>query len=69
MGINTHMDDGLVTAAAISCNGDAERFEMRVPPSFLKAVDEWRRKQADLPSRSEAIRRMVEQALGKGKRT
>jgi len=45
-----------------------ERFEMRVPASFLKLVDDWRRKQEDLPSRAEAIRRLVEQALkGKGK--
>jgi hypothetical protein len=42
-----------------------ERFEMRVPASFLKAVDSWRRKQDDLPSRAEAIRRLVEQALSK----
>lgn len=28
--------------------------------SFLKMVDDWRRKQGDLPSRSEAIRRLVE---------
>ena len=42
-----------------------ERFEMRVPESFLKAVDEWRRKHPDLPSRSEAIRRLVEIGLKK----
>lgn len=40
-----------------------ERFEMRVPASFLKTVDDWRRKQADLPSRAEAIRRLVEMGL------
>jgi hypothetical protein len=44
-----------------------ERFQMRVSPSFLKIIDEWRRKQLDLPSRAEAIRRLVEQALS-GKR-
>jgi hypothetical protein len=42
-----------------------ERFEMRVPTSFLRAIDAWRRKQSDLPSRAEAIRRLVEQALSK----
>jgi hypothetical protein len=36
---------------------------MRVSESFLKAVDKWRAKQEDLPSRAEAIRRLVEQAL------
>jgi hypothetical protein len=39
-----------------------ERFEMRVTASFLKAIDEWRRRQDDLPTRAEAIRRLV--ALG-----
>ena len=46
-----------------------ERFEMRVPRSFLISVDEWRRKQPDLPTRSEAIRRLVEKALAASKRS
>jgi hypothetical protein len=29
----------------------------------LRAIDEWRRQQPDLPSRSEAIRRLVDIAL------
>jgi hypothetical protein len=37
-----------------------ERFQMRVSPTFLRLIDEWRRKQSDLPSRAEAIRRLVE---------
>jgi hypothetical protein len=41
-----------------------ERFQMRVSPSFLRLVDDWRRKQADLPSRAEAIRRLVERGVG-----
>ena len=40
-----------------------ERFQMRVSPSFLRLVDEWRRKQPDLPSRAEAIRRLVERGV------
>ncbi len=36
---------------------------VRVDPDFLKAVDEWRRKQDDVPTRPEAIRRLVEMAL------
>jgi len=36
---------------------------IRLSDSLRKAVDEWRRRQSDLPSRSEAIRRLVEQAL------
>jgi hypothetical protein len=38
-------------------------LQMRVSDNFLKVVDEWRRKQADLPNRSEAIRRLVELGL------
>ena len=40
-----------------------KRFEMRADDAFLKAVDDWRRKQADLPGRAEAIRRLVELGL------
>jgi hypothetical protein len=36
------------------------RLNMRVPPEFWRTVDEWRRRQPDLPNRSEAIRRLVE---------
>jgi Arc/MetJ-type ribon-helix-helix transcriptional regulator len=38
-------------------------LEMRLGGSFLKTVDEWRRKQKDRPSRAEAIRRLVERGL------
>jgi hypothetical protein len=37
-------------------------FQMRVSEAFLRTVDDWRRGQTDLPSRAEAIRRMVEVA-------
>jgi len=36
---------------------------IRLQPKPLDAIDEWRRKQPDLPNRAEAIRRLVEQAL------
>ena len=39
------------------------RFEMRADSAWLKRLDDWRRKQADIPSRAEAIRRLVEAAL------
>ena len=42
----------------------SERLFMRVEPSFLARVDDWRRRQPNIPSRSEAIRRLVEGALG-----
>jgi hypothetical protein len=36
---------------------------VRVDPEFLKLIDDWRRKQDDLPGRPEAIRRLVELGL------
>lgn len=38
-------------------------FQMRTTKEFLGRVDDWRRVQPDLPSRSEAIRRLVEAGL------
>jgi hypothetical protein len=35
---------------------------MRVSEQFLRIVDDWRRCQTDLPSRAEAIRRLVDLA-------
>lgn len=40
-----------------------ERLQMRVSLAFLKRIDDWRREQPELPSRAEAIRRLVERAL------
>jgi hypothetical protein len=36
---------------------------VRIQPDMAKALDDWRRKQADLPGRPEAIRRLVEIGL------
>ena len=36
---------------------------VRIQPELGKQIDDWRRKQDDLPGRPEAIRRLVEQAL------
>jgi hypothetical protein len=38
-------------------------LQMRVSAAYLKSIDEWRRLQPDLPSRSEAIRRLTTAAL------
>ena len=38
-------------------------FQMRTTEEFLRRVDDWRRGQEDLPSRTEAIRRLVEIGL------
>ncbi len=40
-----------------------ERFEMRATRRWLAALDDWRRNQPGLPSRGEAIRRLVDTAL------
>jgi hypothetical protein len=45
-----------------SKNPQDRPFQMRVSEDFLRTVDDWRRRQKDLPSRAEAIRRMVELA-------
>ena len=40
--------------------------QLRMSSRMFEAIDDWRRKQDDLPSRSEAIRRLVEIAMVKG---
>jgi hypothetical protein len=35
------------------------RIQLIASPSFVAAVDDWRRKQPDIPNRSESIRRLV----------
>jgi uncharacterized protein len=40
-----------------------ERFEMRIDEDILGRVDSWRAKQADGPSRAEAMRRLLEAGL------
>jgi len=42
-----------------------ERFEMRLGTSVLNDLDTWRAEQEDLPSRAEAVRRLVEVGLNK----
>jgi metal-responsive CopG/Arc/MetJ family transcriptional regulator len=40
---------------------------MRLSDEFIAKVDAWAAQQSDKPSRSEAIRRLVELGLKKGK--
>jgi hypothetical protein len=35
-------------------------MQIRVSPEFLEKLDNWRRMQPDLPTRTESIRRIVE---------
>jgi hypothetical protein len=39
------------------------QLQTRVSTEFLMKLDEWRRAQPDLPSRTEAIRRIVESVI------
>jgi hypothetical protein len=42
---------------------DSEAVNVRLPVDALKALDDWRRQQDDLPSRPEAIRRLLAKVL------
>jgi hypothetical protein len=47
---------------------DSEAVNVRMARDALETIDNWRRKQEDLPGRPEAIRRLVELGLkAKGK--
>jgi metal-responsive CopG/Arc/MetJ family transcriptional regulator len=48
---------------------DSVRFEMRTTEAWLRRLDDWRRERDNIPSRSEAIRRLVEAALDAEKKT
>jgi len=41
-------------------------LQVRADRKFVEILDDWRRKQPDLPSSAEAIRRLVELGLKKG---
>ena len=47
---------------------EIQRLNMVVPASWAKKVDDWRRKEPDLPNLSEAIRRLVELGLDAAKK-
>jgi hypothetical protein len=47
---------------------DSEAVNVRITRDALQTIDDWRRKQEDLPGRPEAIRRLIELGLrAKGK--
>ena len=46
---------------------DVQRLHMVVPTSLVKKVDDWRRREADLPNLSEAIRRLIELGIESAK--
>jgi hypothetical protein len=41
-------------------------IQIRSDAEFVQLIDNWRRQQPDLPSRAEAIRRLVRLALNQG---
>ncbi|WP_353844945.1 ribbon-helix-helix protein, CopG family [Rhizobium sp. CSW-27] len=46
---------------------DTEPVTVRLPRDVIEALDEFRKRQADLPSRPEGIRRLIlEQLVDKG---
>jgi hypothetical protein len=57
---NTGMIQGMVRPTD---DPKGTTLQMRVSAAYLKSIDDWRRKQPDLPSRSEAIRRLTAMAL------
>lgn len=44
-------------------DSETERVQIVAPSSWVQRVEEWRRKQPRIPSKSEAIRLLVDQAL------
>jgi hypothetical protein len=45
-----------------------KRVEIRLSPSLVAAIDEWRRQVSDLPPRAEAVVRLVEIGLKEKKK-
>lgn len=47
----------------------SERFEMRLDEEIIERVDKWRASQGDVPSRAEAMRRLIDIGLTRGSKT
>lgn len=58
---------GEVGKAPMSKRTKAVKFEMTLPEELDQKVLEWRRNQPDLPTRNEALRRLILMGLGKNK--
>jgi metal-responsive CopG/Arc/MetJ family transcriptional regulator len=41
----------------------AENIHVRLHDELLRAVDEFRRREADIPTKPEAVRRLLQQAI------
>jgi metal-responsive CopG/Arc/MetJ family transcriptional regulator len=53
--------------AKLSTTEPTEIMRVVVTTGWLHRLDEWRRREPDLPNRSEAIRRLVERAIATAK--
>ena len=40
-----------------------ERLNLSLPTSLMRAIDDWRRQREDIPTRSEAARQLLTEAL------
>src|SRR5690242_12741529 len=48
----------------VPCSGmKIARMNLRVPPEWVTRIEDWRREQPVIPSRSEAVRILVDRAL------
>jgi hypothetical protein len=48
--------------------GHDPQFAFRIPLETIAAIEAWAERQPDKPSRSEALRRLVDMGLGKAAR-
>jgi hypothetical protein len=67
MGVNTNITDMAKKVGRPKGAIQDRLIQMRVNDQFIRGIDDWRRQQADLPNRTEAIRRLIESALQRGK--
>jgi hypothetical protein len=56
------------TSAENALDEEIQRLNLVAPTSWVKKIDDWRRREPDLPNLSEAIRRLVELGLEAAKR-
>jgi hypothetical protein len=50
-------------ADAYMADDTKQRINLHLSPALLAALDEWRRAERDIPTRSEAVRRLMAQSL------
>jgi hypothetical protein len=63
----TEMEKGVRKKPGPKATGKGELIGVRLQPDDLARLDGWRGKQEDLPSRPEAIRRLLAKALRREK--